>query len=86
MPTKLWSERMRRIFFNCMLGARRILRWILKKYGHRYQLDANGLRYGPVTCFCEHIDEPSGFINTEENRDWLSSCHFSRTTLLFVVT
>jgi len=33
------------------------------------------LNVGPVTCFCEHTDEPLGFINTEENRDWLSSCH-----------
>jgi hypothetical protein len=27
------------------------------------QLDSSGSRYGSVAGFCEHDDEPSGFIN-----------------------
>jgi hypothetical protein len=37
--------------------------WILGKWGGRYGLDASGLGYIPLKSSCEHIDEPSGFIN-----------------------
>jgi len=38
-----------------------------------------GLRYGPVTASCDHVDEPSCSTKAEEFLDQLSDCKLLKT-------
>jgi hypothetical protein len=44
------------------------------KTGWGYGLDSSGLGEKPVAGFCEHSNEPSGFIKWWESPEWLSNC------------
>jgi hypothetical protein len=50
----------------------RILKWILEKWGVRYELVASGSEQGPVMGPAGHSDEPSGTIKSGEFLDYLS--------------